>query len=328
MPLIQDQGDYEVILPEEPYTWGTSHITPKIVPDHIKRPAYNWETDPGTNENVFRERFGLILPILKGSSDDKLLRESARLARRVLNYAGTLVKTGITTEVIDDAVHEFIISHGAYPSPLGYNGFPKSCCTSINNIVTHGIPDRQVNWPIILHIGLTIRPLKDGDIINIDVTVYLNGFHGDTSKTFLVGDVDKIGKDLVDVTNLALQAGIDACGPGRHFRGISKAIHEVIRGKDFSICGQYTGHGIGRGFHHKPWIFHDLNEEPGVMQPGQCFTIEPCVVVGTDPQAWTFPDGWTSSTESAARSAQAEHMILITESGFDVLTKDLENDVD
>lgn len=213
----------------------------------------------------------------------------------------------MTTNSIDAAIHKFIIAHQAYPSPLLYKGFPRSCCTSVNNVVSHGIPDD--------------RPLEDGDIVNIDVTVYLNGYHGDTSSTFLVGDVDEPGRDLVQMTNATLEAGIDACGPGRPFNCIGKAIFEVVRNTRHSVCPAFAGHGIGTVFHRPPWIYHTLNEEPGVMLPGHCFTIEPSLVQGSNPSVWIVPDGWTASTENCARSAQAEHMILITETGVDVLTQ-------
>ena len=220
-----------------------------------------------------------------------------------------MVKPGITTNAIDKAVHEYILKNNAYPSPLLYSGFPRSCCTSVNNIVAHGIPDD--------------RPLLDGDIVNIDITVYLDGFHGDTSDTFLVSNVDVPGRTLVSATTDALEAGIAACKPGAPFAGIARAIHEQVLASRLPhvVCQAFTGHGIGREFHRPPWIFHTLNEEPGVMQPGHCFTIEPCLIQGSNSRVWIFPDGWTASTENCARSAQAEHMVLITENGAEVLTR-------
>ncbi|TCD65959.1 hypothetical protein EIP91_001951 [Steccherinum ochraceum] len=227
-----------------------------------------------------------------------------------VDYAGSLVKPGVTTGDIDAAVHDFIVSHSAYPSPLLYQGFPKSCCTSVNNIVTHGIPDD--------------RPLQDGDILNIDITVYLNGYHGDTSRMFTVGGVDETAQSLISTTSAALRAATLVCGPGMPFRGIAKAIHDTIveRGNKWCVSPQFTGHGIGQVFHRPPWIVHDLNHEPGVMLPGHCFTIEPCIIQGTDSSSWIFPDGWTASTTTGTRSAQEEDMILIKEHGFDVLTRD------
>jgi len=176
----------------------------------------------------------------------------------------------------------------------------------VNNIVVHGIPDD--------------RPLEDGDIVNVDVTVFSKGFHGDTSRTFLVGSVDPPGRALVHATEEALQAAINICRPGRPFKDIGAVIENVAASRGFSVSSQFTGHGIGKVFHRPPWIVHTRNDEPGIMQPGHCFTIEPCLVQGEDPRAWIFPDGWTASTLNGARSAQAEHMILITNSGANILT--------
>ncbi|KAG6824153.1 hypothetical protein H0H92_007843 [Tricholoma furcatifolium] len=296
-----DFGDYSIILPEEPFVWGVAHIKPRSVPSSIDRPSY---ATPGAKPDS-----SLPKRIALGGEEETRLRDAARLARKVREYAGTLVKClepGVTTNSIDAAVHDYIIAHSAYPSPLLYQGFPKSICTSINNVIVHGIPDE--------------RPLHDGDIINIDITVYLNGYHGDTSQTFLVGNVDEQGRELIKFTNDALQAGINACGPGRQFQGIGKAIHALTKNTNFSVSSEFTGHGIGTVFHRRPWIVHDLNEEPGVMLPGDCFTVEPAVIQGPDPHGWIFPDGWTASTENCARSAQAEHMVLITETGADILT--------
>ncbi|RPD67446.1 methionine aminopeptidase [Lentinus tigrinus ALCF2SS1-7] len=300
-------GYYDVILPEEPYVWGTSHIIPRGVPPHIRRPPYVPDRVNPEASTPEEGPAATARKLITDTEDLVRLRRAAQLAAKTLQFAGTLVQVGITTDKLDAEVHEFILAHGAYPSPLGYKGFPKACCTSVNNIVAHGIPDD--------------RPLQDGDIVNVDVTVYLDGFHGDTSKTFLIGDVDEKGRELVSVTEAALEAGIAVCGPGRPFKGIAQAIREVIRGKDFSVSPMFTGHGIGREFHRRPWIYHDVNHEPGVMEPGDCFTIEPAVVQGDDPSAVTYPDGWTVSTENCARSAQAEHMVLITDVGAEVLTR-------
>ncbi|KAI0722536.1 peptidase M24, structural domain-containing protein [Earliella scabrosa] len=301
-------GFYDVILPEEPFVWGTSHIIPRGVPPQVRRPPY--VPDP-SNPDAARSAVGgdtaTQRRLITDTEDLVRLRSAARLAAKVLQFAGTLAQVGRTTDELDAQVHQFILAHGAYPSPLLYRGFPKSCCTSVNNIITHGIPDD--------------RPLQDGDIVNVDVTVYLDGFHGDTSRMFLIGNVDDKGRDLVNITEAALEAGIAACGPGRHFRDIGRAIHGLLRGRDYSISPMFTGHGIGREFHRRPWIIHDLNEEPGVMEPGDCFTIEPAIVQGTDPAGVTYPDGWTVSTENCARSAQAEHMVLITDTGAEVLTR-------
>ncbi|KDR84405.1 hypothetical protein GALMADRAFT_711713 [Galerina marginata CBS 339.88] len=300
----EDFGTYSVILPEEPFVFGVSHIQPRHVPEHIVKPSYALNPDGSIPEEKSKRNSGKIK--LGGLAESKI-REAAALAKVVREFAGSQVKVGVTTDTIDAAVHDFIVSHSAYPSPLNYHGFPRSCCTSVNNVIVHGIPDD--------------RPLENGDIVNIDVTLYLNGYHGDTSQTFLVGEVDDQGKELVEVTNAALERGIAVCGPGRHFKGIGRAIHEFLLNKNYSVSSQLTGHGIGKVFHCAPWILHHLNDEPGVMEPGHCFTIEPPIIQGSNPRGWVFPDGWTVSTENCARSAQAEHMVLITETGAEVLTR-------
>ncbi|KAI6004732.1 methionyl aminopeptidase [Pisolithus albus] len=304
-------GSYSVILPDEPFVWGVSHIKPRHVPPHIPRPLYarRYRSEQETEDVDIQEPYEGNGRIQLHTEEETKLRESAQLASKVREYAKDLVRPGVTTNSIDEAIHQFILAHNAYPSPLHYAGFPRSCCTSINNIVSHGIPDD--------------RPLEDGDILNIDVTVYLDGYHGDTSQTFLVGEVDEPGRALVEVTNAALEAGIGACNPGRPFRDIGRAIHDLIQQTPgYSVCTSFAGHGIGKVFHRPPWIYHTLNEEPGTMLPGHCFTIEPCIVQGSNPRVWIFPDGWTASTENCARSAQAEHMILVTESGAEVLTRE------
>ncbi|KAH9060997.1 methionyl aminopeptidase [Lactarius vividus] len=299
-------GIYSVILPPEPFVFGVSHITQRPVPPHIPRPPYVTPSSRPHGRGVTSTSGdGRIQP---GSSGERRLRSAARLARNVLEYAGTLVKVGSTTDALDAAIHEYIIAHSAYPSPLGYSGFPKACCTSVNNVIAHGIPDD--------------RCLEDGDIVNIDITVYLDGYHGDTSRTFLVGNVDEAGKELVATTSEALDAGMAVCGPGQPFKSIGQAIHNLADRRGYSVSTQFTGHGIGEVFHRSPWILHHRNEEPGTMIPGHCFTIEPCLIQGPNPRGWIFPDGWTASTENCARSAQKEHMILITEDGAEVITRD------
>ncbi|THH10301.1 hypothetical protein EW146_g8411 [Bondarzewia mesenterica] len=240
--------------------------TPRLVPPHIPLPPYvsslsPSDRKPGEDQRPFHgDPYSGDGRIPLGGEDEARLRRAARLAKTVLDYAGSLAKVGMTTDSIDSAVHDFIISHSAYPSPLLYSGFPKSCCTSINNVLVHGIPDE--------------RPLEDGDIINIDITVYMDGCHGDTSKTFLVGDVDKQGRDLLSAVDDALDSGIAVCGPGRPFNVIGEAIQKFATERGYSVSREFTGHGIGQVFHRSPWIFHTRNDEPGVMLPGHCFTIE------------------------------------------------------
>ncbi|KIJ57225.1 hypothetical protein M422DRAFT_40725 [Sphaerobolus stellatus SS14] len=297
-------GAYDLILPSEPFIHGVKHIPMRFVPLHIPKPPYvgKTEDDPVAVEGPYVGDGRIEL----GGEDERKMRRAAQLAKKVLEKTKDWVKPGVTTEEVDQKIFDMVISHDAYPSPLAYCGYPKSCCTSINNVIVHGIPDD--------------RPLQDGDIVNVDITVYLDGFHGDTSQTFLVGNVDQLGIDLVKETNMALQVGIAACGPHRKFSDIGNAIHKFAIERGYSSNDQFTGHGIGRVFHRPPWILHFMNEEPERMLPGHIFTIEPALVQGDNGRGWMFPDGWTVATESGARSAQAEHMVLVTETGIEVLT--------
>ncbi|KAF8681171.1 Methionine aminopeptidase [Rhizoctonia solani] len=323
-------GTYIPVLSENPLQQGTSHILRRTVPPHIARPAYAHPNYRAHKPPPYRGD-GLIE---LGTDDELKVRRAGALAAMALQKAQSLVKPGVTSEEIDNEIHDFIVSHGAYPSPLNYpspeGSYPKSTCTSINNCIIHGIPDT--------------RALEDGDLLNIDITVYLNGFHGDTSNTFLVGDVasitqlsskryfnltplqDQQGQYLTRLAGQALDAGISICRPGAYFKDIGKVIQNVVRqaeeitGDPYVVSPHFTGHGIGRDFHRPPWIVHTVNEEPGIMKPGHCFTIEPAIIQGKDPDWWILPDGWTILSESYARAAQAEHTILITETGADILT--------
>ncbi|KAL5636885.1 hypothetical protein ACGC1H_000758 [Rhizoctonia solani] len=309
---IRPFGTYIPVLSENPLQQGTSHIPRKDIPAYIPRPAYAHPNYKAPRPPPYRGD-GLIK---LGTADEVKARRAGALAAMALQTAESLVKPGITSEMIDDQVHDFILSHGAYPSPLNYpsseGSYPKSTCISVNNCIIHGIPDT--------------RELEDGDLVNIDVTVYLDGFHGDTSNTFLVGKVDPQGQYLAQLAARALDVGISTCCPDAYFKDIGKAIHNLVRqaeeetGNPYSVSPHFTGHGIGRDFHRPPWIVHTVNEEPGIMKPGHCFTIEPAVIQGRDPDWWMLPDGWTILSESYARAAQAEHTILITETGAEILT--------
>ncbi|XP_010923878.1 methionine aminopeptidase 1B, chloroplastic isoform X1 [Elaeis guineensis] len=267
------------------------------VPEHISRPPY-----VGSN----------MLPELSNEyqvhDDDGIahMKAACELAARVLNFAGTLVRPSVTTNEIDKAVHKMIIDAGAYPSPLGYGGFPKSVCTSVNECMCHGIPDS--------------RQLQNGDIINIDVTVYLNGYHGDTSKTFLCGNVNEPTKRLVKVTEECLQRAISSCKDGASFKKIGKKISEVAERYGYGVVERFVGHGIGTVFHAEPLILHHRNDKSGCMVEGQTFTIEPILTMGSI-DCVTWDDGWTTVTADGGRAAQFEHTILITRTGAEVLTK-------
>ncbi|PIA63536.1 hypothetical protein AQUCO_00201107v1 [Aquilegia coerulea] len=232
------------------------------------------------------------------------MRAACELAARVLDYAGTLVKPLVTTDEIDKAVHKMIIDAGAYPSPLGYGGFPKSVCTSVNECMCHGIPDS--------------RPLQDGDIINIDVTVYLNGYHGDTSKTFLCGNVDDETQRLV--TEECLERAISFCKDGASFKKIGKRISDHAEKFGYGVVERFVGHGVGTIFHSEPIIYHCRNDRPGFMAEGQTFTIEPILTTGSI-ECITWPDNWTTLTADGSPAAQFEHTLLITRTGAEILTK-------
>ncbi|KAL8091344.1 hypothetical protein AgCh_033813 [Apium graveolens] len=270
---------------------------PRPVPDHILFPPYvNLNIPPGISSG----------PQLHDNYGIHCMRASGRLAAHVLQHAGTLVMPGITTDEIDQAVHQMIVANGAYPSPLGYGGFPKSVCTSVNECICHGIPDS--------------RALEDGDIINIDVTVYLNGYHGDTSATFLCGEVDDEAKKLVQVTKESLDKAISICAPGVEFKKIGKTIHDHADRHHYGVVQQFVGHGVGRVFHSDPVILHFRNNDRGSMVLNQTFTIEPMLTIGSiNPVMWD--DNWTVVTEDGSWSAQFEHTLLITEDGVEILTQ-------
>ncbi|CAL5187904.1 unnamed protein product [Lathyrus oleraceus] len=267
------------------------------VPKEITKPPYvKSRVPPGIASE----------PEVHDENGIECMRASGRLAAQVLQYAGSLVKPGITTDEIDEAVHQMIVDNGAYPSPLGYGGFPKSVCTSVNECICHGIPDS--------------RSLEDGDIINIDVTVYLNGYHGDTSTTFFCGDVDDEAKKLVQVTKETLDKAISICGPGVEFKKIGKIIHDHADKYGYGVVEQFVGHGVGRVFHAEPVILHFRNNEDGRMMLNQTFTIEPMLTMGSiNPVMWK--DNWTVVTDDGSLSAQFEHTILITPGGAEIMTQ-------
>ncbi|KAJ1267768.1 hypothetical protein BS78_07G083400 [Paspalum vaginatum] len=265
------------------------------VPDHIPRPPY-----------VGADAIPDVCPDRQVHDGESIMRmlDACELAARVLQRAGTLVKPSVTTDEIDRAVHQMIIEAGAYPSPLGYGGFPKSVCTSVNECTCHGIPDS--------------RQLQDGDIINIDVTVYLNGYHGDTSRTYLCGDVDESTKQLVKVTEECMMRGISACKHGASFKEIGQRISEHAGKYGYSI-DPFVGHGVGRIFHCEPIIWSTYDYEPGFMVAGQTFTIEPTLSMGST-QCVLWDDGWTAVAVDGSLSAQFEHTVLVTRDGVEILT--------
>jgi methionyl aminopeptidase len=234
------------------------------------------------------------------------MRRACAAAARVLRVTGEAVRIGVTTDGLDEIAHAEIVRLGAYPSPLNYRGFPKSICTSVNEVICHGIPDS--------------RPLEDGDVVNLDITVYLDGMHGDCSATFLVGEVDADGKRLVRVARECLNKGVAAVRPGRPISDIGRAIEAHASQHGYGVVRSYCGHGIGSTFHTSLQIPHHY--DPSLrreMLPGMTFTVEPMITEGTwEDRLWD--DGWTAVTDDGKRSAQFEHTVLVTDGGVEVLT--------
>ena len=239
--------------------------------------------------------------------DFQKMRDAGRLAAQVLDYITDYVKIGISTDELNDLCYHFIVDNGAIPAPLNYKGFPKSICTSINHVVCHGIPGKQI--------------LRDGDIINIDVTVILDGWYGDTSRMFCVGDVSIKAKRLVKATYNAMMLGIEQVKPGARFGDIGHAIESYIKKENFSVVTDFVGHGIGQVFHDAPNVFHFGKPNTGeVMQEGMFFTIEPMINAGRPETIISKIDGWTATTRDKTLSAQFEHTIGVTSSGFEIFT--------
>jgi methionyl aminopeptidase len=235
------------------------------------------------------------------------MREACQLAADTLLAVGPHIKAGITTDDINTFVHDYTIEHGARPSPLNYKGFPKSVCTSVNEVICHGIPDS--------------RALQDGDIVNLDVTTYVGGVHGDTNATFFVGNVDPASQQLVRVTEECMWHGIEAVRPGRPVSDIGKAIETHAKKHRYGIVRAFIGHGIGEQFHTDVQVLHYYDERANiVMRPGMTFTIEPMITMGAWQHKMVFDDNWTAITSDGRRTAQYEHTILVTDDGFDVLT--------
>jgi len=266
------------------------------VPDGIDRPEYVGRPLPARYTG----------PEVKDSGTIERMRVAGRIAAQALEEVGRHVAPGVTTDDLDRIGHDFLCGQGAYPSTLGYKNFPKSLCTSVNEVVCHGIPDTTV--------------LTDGDIVNVDITAFIGGVHGDTDATFLVGDVDEESRLLVERTREAMMRAIRAVAPGRPISVIGRVIESYARRFGYGVVRDFTGHGIGTAFHSGLVIPH--YDDPGfdtVMEPGMTFTIEPMLNLGT--AEWDmWDDGWTVVTLDRKRSAQFEHTILVTEDGNEILT--------
>jgi len=247
---------------------------------------------------------------IKNSTQIRGVKKSSQLAALTLKYASTLIKPGVTTGLIDQLVHRFILDRQATPAPLNYLGFPKSICTSINQVVCHGIPSFKTK-------------LKEGDIINIDITTILNGFYGDTSATFPVGKISRQAKLLLDRTKKSLTLAISVVKPGVPLNLIGQTIESYVKTFDYAPVRQLGGHGIGLDFHEDPFVYHfDTGTTDIILKPGMIFTIEPMINASPSWQVKIDPkDGWTVRTRDSALSAQFEHTVLVTATGSQILTK-------
>ena len=245
--------------------------------------------------------------VLLSSREIEKMRQAGRLAAQLLNHLEPMVKPGVSTLEINDEAERWTQAHGARSAPLGYHGFPKSICTSINHVICHGIPDAK-------------QILQDGDIINIDVTPILDGYHGDTSKTFFVGTPSPVAKKLVEVTYEAMMRGIQAVKPGAKVGDIGAAIQEYAESHGFSVVRDFVGHGVNTTFHTAPQIPHYGTRGKGKkLRQGMVFTIEPMINEGGW-EAKVLEDGWTAITIDGKLSAQFEHTVAVTDSGVDILT--------
>ncbi len=268
----------------------------RTVPASIPRPDYAVTGVPsrGSGRNI------------RTAEEIDRMRRVCKVAARVLRETGAQVKPGVTTDFLDEFAHELIVSLGGYPSPLNYRGFPKSICTSANEVICHGIPDDRV--------------LLDGDIVNLDITVFLDGMHGDTNGTFFVGNVDDESKQLVEVTRQSMMKGIEAVRPGRPISDIGRAIEVYATQYGYGVVRSYCGHGIGDVFHSNLQIPHYFDARVSTkMEPGMTFTVEPMITAGSHRENhWN--DDWTVVTEDLRRSAQFEHTVLVTDTGHEILT--------
>ncbi|MFC7955902.1 type I methionyl aminopeptidase [Rhodococcoides kroppenstedtii] len=266
------------------------------VPKHIERPEYAWKKTAREGSE----------PWVQTPETIEKMRVASRIAAQALREAGNAVAPGMTTDALDRIAHEYMIDHGAYPSTLGYKGFPKSCCTSLNEVICHGIPDSTV--------------IQDGDIVNIDVTAYVDGVHGDTNATFLAGEVSEEARLLVERTHEATMRAIKAVKPGRALNVVGRVIESYANRFGYGVVRDFTGHGVGTTFHNGLVVLH--YDEPSVdtiIEPGMTFTIEPMINLGgIDWEQWN--DGWTVVTKDRRWTAQFEHTLVVTDTGAEILT--------
>ncbi|WKD61462.1 Methionine aminopeptidase 2 [Corynebacterium ciconiae DSM 44920] len=269
----------------------------RTVPERIARPEYAWKDE-------VQEAIGE--PYVQTPETIEAMREASKIAANALREVGKAVTPGVTTDTLDRIAHEYMCDFGAYPSTLGYRGFPKSCCTSVNEIVCHGIPDATV--------------IEDGDIVNVDITAFKHGVHGDTNATFLAGEVSEEHRLLVERTKEAMMRGIKVAKPGREINVIGRVIESYAKRFGYSVVRDFTGHGVGPTFHNGLVVLHyDSQAYRDVLEPGMTLTIEPMINLGgLDYEVWE--DGWVVQSTDGAYSAQFEHTIVITEEGNEILT--------
>ncbi|MFC5299411.1 type I methionyl aminopeptidase [Brachybacterium tyrofermentans] len=269
----------------------------RTVPARIERPEYVGK-DEAVSDSGPRVQTPEII---------ERVREASRIAALALQAAGEAAEPGVTTDHIDAVVHDVLVENGAYPSTLGYLGFEKSCCTSLNEVICHGIPDSTV--------------MQSGDILNVDVTAFLHGVHGDTNATFAVGDIDPRAQQLIDISHEAMMRGVKVAKPGRQVNVIGRVIEKFVARHGYESVQDYTGHGVAEGFHNGLVIPH-YDSAPlfdDVIEEGMTFTIEPMVTIGS--QSWEqWDDGWTVVTKDRSFTAQFEHTMLITAEGPELLT--------
>mmetsp|Transcript_3508 Transcript_3508/g.10796 ORF Transcript_3508/g.10796 Transcript_3508/m.10796 type:complete len:330 (+) Transcript_3508:231-1220(+) len=281
------------------------HVTKQMkVPDNIPKPEYHETGDPVSERAIKANRTSTI-PINTPEDMDKM-REVCAIGREVLDITSRFLKAGVTADELDRVCFMACMERGGYPSPLNYNKFPKSLCVSVNEVICHGIPD--------------CRPVQEGDIVNLDVSCYVNGYHGDTSRTFQVGEVSSAARKLCEVTEASLTDSIALCGPGTALNAIGKLVSARAEEHGYEVNQTFVGHGICSTFHARPFVFsHYVPEETFRFPVGLVFTIEPILCEGR--QDFTiWDDGWTIVSADGGLSAQYEHTVLITEHGAEVLT--------
>lgn len=282
-----------LVTPVKPYP-----VSPeRAVPSSIPRPAYVGRDRPEHYDG----------PAVQSAETIEKMRIAGRIAAQSLEIGEAMLAPGVTTEEIDEAIHQFLIDNNAYPSTLGYRGFPKACCTSVNEVICHGIPDA--------------RPLEDGDLIKIDVTAFVDGVHGDNCATYGVGEVDEESRLLAERTKQAMERGIKSVRPGREINVIGRVIEAYAKRFNYGVVRDYTGHGVHSAFHSGLVIPHfDSPHYNEIMEPGMTFTIEPMLAMG-DYHSHVWDDGWTVVTNDGSRVAQWEATLVVTNDGAEVLTR-------